>query len=75
MLSIEILGDPAVVRAQPGWCTLDAACHSREQLHALRPPELFAACIDGDALALYRCLVDPFQPTSVCLPGPLECPR
>lgn len=76
MLSLEIVGDAAVARSEPGGCADPdpSTCHSHEQLHLLREPAFFADCIEGDALAVYTCLTDPLAPDPACLPGPLDCP-
>lgn len=72
--SVEVLGDVAVARTRPGQCWQPpGGCLVHESLRALRPAAFFSDCIDGDARALYLCLVDSFEPTPACLPGPLEC--
>jgi hypothetical protein len=74
----EVVGELALERSELAECVLIApepkSCHVRERLRVLRPPEFFAACVDGDALALWKCLHDAFEPEPACAPGPLVCP-
>jgi hypothetical protein len=74
----EIVGDLAVERTDRAGCELIApepeSCYVHERLRELRPPEFFATCIEGDALALWLCLYDAFEPESACVAGPLSCP-
>ncbi|MFY0540517.1 hypothetical protein [Nannocystis pusilla] len=79
IFGLEIVGELVVARSDRGSCEAiepaPKSCHVRERLRVLRPPESFADCIDGDALALWRCLLDPVEPEPVCAAGPLACPR
>ncbi len=74
----EIVGELVVERGEANGCKLLApepvGCHVNERLRVLRPPEFFAGCVDGDALALWRCLFDAFAPEPECVAGPLTCP-
>ncbi|MBZ5712777.1 hypothetical protein [Nannocystis pusilla] len=71
-VSLEIAGDRALAHS-----VADNVHGSQPNVHEavypLRPPEFFAACAEGDALAVWLCLMDSVEPT--CLPGPLACPE
>lgn len=73
LYSLEIVGEQALARGEPGQCQLENPCKTHEALRLLRPPEFFAACVDGDARALFLCLWDPIVPEPACLAGPLPC--
>ncbi len=75
-LSIEIVGEHGVARSAPAGCVLiePTPCRNRETLRVLRPPAFFAACVGGDARALWACLADAFEPQPACVSAPLECP-
>ncbi|WP_434418135.1 hypothetical protein [Nannocystis pusilla] len=78
VFGLEIIGDLVVARSDRGTCEAiepePPSCHVQERLRVLRPPEYFADCVDGDALALWRCLLDPVEPEPACAAGPLACP-
>ncbi|MCY1070577.1 hypothetical protein OV090_37900 [Nannocystis sp. RBIL2] len=78
VFGLEIVGELVVARSDRGSCEAiepePKSCHVHERLRVLRPPEYFADCIDGDALALWRCLLDPVEPEPACAAGPLACP-
>lgn len=74
----EVLGDLVVERWDRYICKLifpePVGCRVHERLRVLRPPAFFADCVEGDAFALWRCLLDAFEPEPVCVAGPLACP-
>lgn len=72
-LSLEIVGDAALVRSVRGVKEGIIDEDTFEVIRPLRPSEFFAACAEGDALAVWLCLMDSVEPT--CLPGPLTCPE
>jgi len=72
-LSLEIVGHTALTRGVRGSPELLSGIDTYEAIRPLRPPEFFAACADGDALAVWLCLMDSVEP--MCLPGPLSCPK
>ncbi|PCC73589.1 hypothetical protein SAMN02745121_07337 [Nannocystis exedens] len=78
LFGLEIVGELVVIRSERASCELiypePKSCHVKERLRVLRPPEYFADCVDGDALALWRCLLDAVEPEPACAPGPLSCP-
>ena len=71
--SLEIVGEQAIARAEPGWCELLGPCETHEALRLLQPPAFFSACVDGDAKALFLCLSGSVLAEPACLPGPLPC--
>jgi hypothetical protein len=71
-ISLEIVGDTALVRNVQG-IHVPELDDTHEAIYPLRPPEFFAACAEGDTLAVWLCLMDSVEPT--CLPGPLTCPE
>ncbi|WAS93494.1 hypothetical protein [Nannocystis punicea] len=71
-VSLEIVLHTAFVRSVAG-STLLEQDDTYEGIYDLRPPEFFADCAEGDALAVWLCLVDAIEPQ--CLPGPLGCPK
>ncbi|MCY1008584.1 hypothetical protein OV079_24085 [Nannocystis pusilla] len=78
VFGLEVVGELVVARSDRGLCEAiepePKSCHVHERLRVLRPPEYFADCVDGDAIALWRCLVDPVEPEPACAAGPLACP-
>ncbi|MDC0722284.1 hypothetical protein [Nannocystis bainbridge] len=71
-LSLEIVQGTALVRNVDGLQEF-VLPDTYEGMYPLRPPEFFAACAEGDALALWQCLMDAVEPA--CLPGPMTCPK
>lgn len=71
--SLEIVGEQAITRAEPGLCELLFPCKTYEALRLLQPPSFFSACVDGDAKALFLCLSGSILSEPACLPGPLPC--
>ncbi len=69
---VEILGEEAIGRWEPGTCSLKP-CQTTEALRQIRAPGFFSDCVHSDAKALWLCISRALEEEPSCLLGPLPC--